>query len=394
MHIDHIAKTQAINILIAVLIGIFVVFPDVLRLMEDTNPSNHPDWEQGAPPMPPPGEQNVAPPDQGFEPPSGPGMRPGPPPARGNSIQSVIVDLLFFVLLTWGLLLLNNPGRKKQKNNFYIHSSTGRNILIIALTFIFSYLGIFLNSLIHLDNLAQFNPFPWYMNGYLIFKGIFIFVSVVLSGQLLNQLYRQQEMSLEYERLKTESIQNRFEALTAQISPHFFFNSLNSLSGLIREKEDEKALKYINEISNIFRYILQGKWQELVLLEEEINFLKAYLYLLDIKYGDKLEFRIDIDELDEKNLMLPAMSLQPLVENIIKHNIISREAPMLIELFIEAHNILVLKNSYQPREENSLSSGIGLSNLDNRYRILAGKTTNSYIRNEKYVVELPLLEKK
>ncbi len=391
MRLKDLSKTQAVNILIALLIGVFTVFPDVLRELDKKEPQDLIEMEGGVPHYEQgPGGLHNPPPDPWFDP--VPEMQPRhEPPGRNDSgYKSEAADLAYFFMLSWGLLLLNNPSRRRS--NFLVNSSRTRNILIIVSTFFLCYLGIFLNSMIHMDNFDHFNPFPWYLNGMQLFKGLFVFVSVVLFGQLFRLINHQQFMVLENERLKSESLQNRFEALTAQVSPHFFFNALNSLSGLIREKENKKALRYINEISNVFRYILQGNWQQLVSLREEMHFLNAYRYLLDIKYENKLTFNINLDEGEENNFMLPPLSLQPLVENIIKHNVISDEKPMEINLFIRNGNILVLDNLYQPREESAENSGIGLNNLDNRYIYLTGKNIHNYIQNNRFVVELPLIE--
>ncbi len=414
MSLKYLYKTQIINILVALLIGVFIIFPDVLRLLDESSPNN-PDMHLREPwfnndtshvPAPPNIQEfgEVPPPqlndeksgdinnnyfsgnipfknDQIF-PPSMVGKR--------DNIKGIIFDFIFFLILTWLLLIINNPNRQKHNPLYHSIPYKIRPYIIILSTLLICYIGIYTNSLISLHNHFKFQPIPLYLNGIVLFKGLFIFVSVTLFGQLYQLLYKQQNMLIENEKLKTESLQNRFEALSAQISPHFFFNSLNSLSGLVREKHNKKALKFINEISNLFRYILKGNWQELVTLKEELFFLKAYQYLLNIKYEDKLNFEISIDETIESKVKLPALSLQPLIENIIKHNIISDEYPMTIKVYINVENKLTVENHYQPKSGNQVSTGIGLSNLTKRYRYLVGEEISKYVYDNKFIVELPL----
>ncbi len=414
MSLKYLYKTQIINIVVALLIGVFIIFPDVLRLLDESSPDNpnihtREHWfnsemsDRPTPPdnadfnkMPPPpmneGGSNIFkegkfnedhPPmnDQGF-----------PPKLIGkrDSFKGIIFDFIFFLILIWLLLIINNPDRQKRNPIYHSIPIKIRPYLIVFSTLLICYIGIYINSIISIQNPFQFQSIPFYLNGIIVFKGIFIFVTVTLFSQLYQLLSKQQNMLIENEKLKTESLQNRFEALSAQISPHFFFNSLNSLSGLVREKQNKKALKFINEISNLFRYILKGNWQELVTLKEEMFFLKAYQYLLDIKYEDKLHFEISIDEDIESKVKLPALSLQPLIENIIKHNVISDEYPMTIKVYISVDNKLTVENHYQPKSGNQVSTGIGLSNLTKRYRYLVGEEISKYVYDNKFIVELPL----
>ena len=116
----------------------------------------------------------------------------------------------------------------------------------------------------------------------------------MLSIFLLHLLDKKQEMKLEYEKIKVEKLQNSYNALMGQINPHFFFNSLNGLDSLIRTGEQEKPLEYLEGLSNVFRYILQSDHKTLVTLNEELNFVNAYTYLLSVRYENKLFFSIQV----------------------------------------------------------------------------------------------------
>ncbi|MCC8153717.1 MAG: histidine kinase, partial [Tannerellaceae bacterium] len=135
------------------------------------------------------------------------------------------------------------------------------------------------------------SPFP----RPLVTEHIFIFITVILLVLLIRMLNTRQQMMLEVERLKTEKLQTSYNALMGQINPHFFFNSLNGLNSLIRGEEKEKTLTYLDERSPVFRYILQSNKKGLVTLAEELQFVKAYAYLLGVRYEGKLFFSIRTD---------------------------------------------------------------------------------------------------
>ncbi|MDH6306128.1 hypothetical protein M2459_002842 [Parabacteroides sp. PF5-5] len=129
----------------------------------------------------------------------------------------------------------------------------------------------------------------------LVTEHLFVLLTVILSVILMRLLSSKQQIALEYEQLKTEKLQTSYNALMGQINPHFFFNSLNGLNALIRSGEQEQTLTYLDELSNVFRYILQSNKKELVTLAEELQFVKAYTYLLSVRYEGKLFFSIQAD---------------------------------------------------------------------------------------------------
>ena len=219
---------------------------------------------------------------------------------------------------------------------------------------------------------------------------LFILLTVLLSVLLIRLLNGKQQMMLEYEQLKTEKLQTSYNALMGQINPHFFFNSLNGLNSLIRSGEKEQTLTYLDELSNVFRYILQSNKKEMVTLAEELQFVKAYTYLLGVRYEGKLFFSIQA----APALLLwhlPILSILPLIENAVKHNVISKQYPLQIDVYTTKENQLVVSNRVQPKVEESTGSGIGLKNLWGRYRMLTGKDIHISNRKDYFKVTLPLL---
>ena len=224
----------------------------------------------------------------------------------------------------------------------------------------------------------------------LIIEHIFILLTVLLTMLLLHLFDKKQEMKLEYEKIKVKQLQSSYNALMGQINPHFFFNSLNGLNSLIRAGEQEKTLEYLEGLSNVFRYILQSNHKTLVSLDEELQFVKAYTYLLGVRYEHKLFFSIQVEETYLRK-KLPILSLLPLIENAVKHNVISKRHPLQIQIYTKSDNWLVILNSIRPKMEETVGHGIGLKNLRERYRMLTGRNIQIANANGCFEVFLPLL---
>lgn len=223
----------------------------------------------------------------------------------------------------------------------------------------------------------------------LLLKCSFAVAVSMLYGWVYVLNSKQQAVVMENERLKNENLTTRYNMLVGQINPHFFFNSLNSLAMLVREKHDEKALTYIDQLSYTFRYIIQNGQSTLMTLDEELKFVEAYSYLFKIRYADKLFFDIDIEE-KYRTWTLPALSLQPLIGNAVKHNTITRSKPFHISIRTE-NGWLVVSNPKVPKLEPEPSTGIGLENLRNRWQLITGRDIAILSTEERFTVRLPLL---
>ena len=222
----------------------------------------------------------------------------------------------------------------------------------------------------------------------LLLKCSFAVAVSMLYGWVYVLNSKQQAVVMENERLKNENLTTRYNMLVGQINPHFFFNSLNSLAMLVREKHDEKALTYIDQLSYTFRYIIQNGQSTLMTLDEELKFVEAYSYLLKIRYADKLFFDIDIEE-KYRTWTLPALSLQPLIGNAVKHNTITRSKPFHISIRTE-NGWLVVSNPKVPKLEPEPSTGIGLENLRNRWHLITGRDIEIIDTDKEFVVRMPL----
>jgi LytS/YehU family sensor histidine kinase len=176
--------------------------------------------------------------------------------------------------------------------------------------------------------------------------------------------------------------------LVGQINPHFFFNSLNSLSMLVREQDNDRALEYIEQLSYTFRYIIQNGQSGVTTLREEMAFAEAYAYLFKIRYEDKLFFDIDIDE-KYMEWTLPALSLQPLIGNAVKHNTITSKNPLHVIIRV-VDGVLEVENVKSQKLDIEPSTGIGLQNLSSRWQIVAGRDIEVVDEPERFLVRLPL----
>lgn len=200
----------------------------------------------------------------------------------------------------------------------------------------------------------------------------------------------QQEKEMEIERLRTENLQSRCDALTNQINPHFFFNSLNGISSLIRKKDDKKTLEYVDQLSDMFRYILQSDRKGVVPLREELKFIEAFQFVIEVRFANKLVFLLDIDEPMKDTLTLPVLSLLPLVDNIIVHNRIDADHKMEISIYLNGQNELVVSNPIYPKLSVPQTNGTGLKNLESRFLLLTNRKIRLETTENRYTVYLPL----
>lgn len=197
------------------------------------------------------------------------------------------------------------------------------------------------------------------------------------------------ETAVNEERLQKESIKLQFRALKNQVNPHFLFNSLNSLTSLVYQDQDQAA-KFIKQLSEVYRYILEHKDNELVSLADEISFSEKYIFLQKIRHGESL--RVNIHTTNETQHFVVPVSLQILIENAIKHNEVSEENPLTINVFSNGDYIHVVNNK---KHKNILkeSGGIGLSTIRARYSFLTDKKVITNETDDSFEVLIPLLKK-
>ena len=194
---------------------------------------------------------------------------------------------------------------------------------------------------------------------------------------------------LEAEQFKKESAEAKFEVLRSQINPHFLFNSFNVLATLVYKDADTSA-RFIEQLSDVYRYLLNNQDNKVVRLKKELEFINAYIYLLKIRFGDNLHVENNIPE-EKQNTYIAPSTLQLLIENAIKHNVVSKQNPLKISLYSN-NGHLVVENNLQPKRVKEASTQVGLENIKNRYKFLGGKNTVVTNANGVFTVKVPLLE--
>ncbi|MEQ1796513.1 MAG: histidine kinase [Lacibacter sp.] len=224
-------------------------------------------------------------------------------------------------------------------------------------------------------------------------SSIIILIAVFFLVNLYETIFLVRDVAndkLQQEQLVRAKAEAELEALKNQIDPHFIFNSLNTLSHLIEEKP-EKAKLFNDHMADVYRYILQNKAKDLVLLRDEMLFMQDYFSLLKIRFEEALQLELTVDETFWDQYLIPPISLQVLLENAVKHNEFSESSPLQIQLLIvndelQMHNLLKEKKLRKP------SSRIGLQNLEERYQLSTGKSIRIEKDEQQFTVCLPILK--
>ncbi|MTG98198.1 histidine kinase [Myroides sp. BIT-d1] len=221
-----------------------------------------------------------------------------------------------------------------------------------------------------------------------------IFISAVHTGYFLIKNWRDSmmkaaELQLKAEKLERIASQAELESLRMQLDPHFLFNNFSTLSELVVE-DQAIAIKFIDNLSLVYRYMLSNIRKNVVSLKEELTFVESYFYLIHERMGAKVQLHINIDKELSQQFYVAPISLQLLVENAVKHNRASKECPLVIDIYIDG-NFVIVENNIQPLVVSIPSSKVGLSNIDDRYRLLSEAKVIVEQTEVYFKVKLPLL---
>ena len=311
---------------------------------------------------------------------------PKPIPHKQFNFIRVLTFTLFSYVMVFCVFLYN---RKMLLLNF--RKSYLRLIWIVlgslVITAAFSLLFTFFPFCLEQDT-----PWPEFLPRLArnnLVKDFLLTAIVILIVQLLKTMYERNQIAVENEALRAENISTHYQALKSQMDPHFIFNSLNTLQSLI-DTDATKAHDYVQELSQVLRATLQNK--EVVSLDNELQAVKAYCNLMQIRYGDNLHFDFNIDGNLLHWQVLP-LSIQGLVENAIKHNVISGKQPLKVTISTINDGFLKVSNPIQPKIMEEPSNGIGLSNLSERYRLKWNREVEILNDGKVFEVTLPLIEK-
>lgn len=317
---------------------------------------------------------------------------------RNNLIAEWVSTLVLCFIMAEANIFIHTklnrflPWNEKPVNRLLIE--TLLNILsVLALLLIEEYLICNFNK-----DLITANPSREELVGYRHYTVVSILIALMLStintGNYLimnwkNSAIEAAEHKMKAAQHKQAAVEAELQALKLQIDPHFVFNSLSVLSELILD-DQQLGYDYAENFSKVYRYLLVNSKKDLITLEEELKFLNAYIFLLKNRAGDGVSFEINIDK-EYYNLQLPPLTLQLLIENALKHNKTLKENPLKISVLSNDHRELVVANSVIPLEKKPVSSGMGLSNVITRYRLLGD--SSPYIKEDQhlFVVYIPLI---
>lgn len=294
--------------------------------------------------------------------------------ARTSHIWFFLFRYLFFTVLIWVLIKMN----LWKMNNLLLKKRFIYNFLITAIAYAL-YVGVSVSCCTKADCFG----------GTLLFQFSVVWIICTFFGHVSYLYSEQRKKEQEIELLKIENLQSRCDALANQINPHFFFNSLNGLTALIRKKEDEKTLIYVNKLSDVFRYILQSDKKGLVRLEEELEFVHAFRYMMEVRFANKLIFNIEVGK-EYLNLKIPVLSILPLIDNVVVHNTIDSQHKMEVKIYLNEQMELVVSNPVYPKLSPSVTNGTGVKNLENRFCLLMNKQIRIENDETTFTVFLPL----
>lgn len=252
----------------------------------------------------------------------------------------------------------------------------------ITITFVLSSIFSKLMHLVNPDSILESNSAMKYL-----IKDLIIVVVAHISTMFIYITRKEKEAAIDQERLVAENIRIRYEILKSQVDPHFVFNSLNTLDGLIGINDDD-AHKYLQNLSSVFRYVINNK--EIIQLSDELSFTESYASMMKIRHGDGFRIEYHVDEKYKTWFIMP-ISLQLLVENAIKHNVVSKSSPLLVTIETTPGDTIRVKNSLNLKKEPERGEGIGLANLADRYILLLHKDI-IITQTDVFCVEIPLVK--
>lgn len=311
---------------------------------------------------------------------------------QDRTLHNFLIKLKYSAFYTIGFglsnILMNDLLTKRypwvtHTRQRLIFGIIGTLVLNLVMTVLLSYIDVVV---------FQKRSFDFFSNETIINVWLILNIALLISALFhaygfMTALKKSHQEKLEAEQRLSQIKEAQFESLKSQLDPHFLFNSLNVLSALI-EENPKKAQIFTDELSKIYRYVLEHKDKPLVTLTEELSFAKVYTHLLSTRFDKSVQFHFEIEPSD-REFIVP-LSLQLLLENIIKHNTVTEQSPLKIRLYKENNN-LVVENNLQKRTLSQHRKGIGLQNIKQRYAL---QTSNPVAIEESvshFKVSLPIL---
>ena len=316
--------------------------------------------------------------------------------AFGNAMPSANKLLIAFVytqLYSFTLGYANKALFLYLDRVFAENRFSAKRVIIGFLSSFMVSMGVIFLLRIFEDVIIEKNSFVDFIENeepgnYVVAIIITLFVSVSFYAFYFYKAF--QENKIKEQKIIAGTASAKFESLKNQIDPHFLFNSLNVLSSLIEENQDS-AQRFTTSLSKIYRYVLEQRDKELVSVEEELAFAKTYMNLLKMRFENSITYELPTD-FDNAEARVVPLSLQLLLENTIKHNVVSEKKPLHIKIYVE-NNYLIIENNLQKKEVLQDRKGVGLQNIVNRYALISERKVLIEENNEFFKVKIPILTK-
>ncbi len=306
-------------------------------------------------------------------------LAPQKPFSIGSFAQNMLVSTPFALLITlvdYKLVLYLNVA--KWVNQHIVKRVVIETLALMLLAVSFVIVG---NLLLLKDNVSILSFLSSSQTYVSAITSILINVFIVTIIEFFMQIKKNTQ-------LQKENLEMQYQQLKNQINPHFLFNSLNVLTSLIH-KDSDLATAYTQKLAEIYRYVLSQDNKKVIFVEDELEFIKTYMEILQIRFGENLHCTFELNKEDAQKL-IPPMSLQLLIENAVKHNVITAKHPLSIEIYSEG-GYLHVRNNISPRISTEKSTGIGLKNLEKKYKILSNQRIITQKSENYFSVKLPLL---
>ena len=299
---------------------------------------------------------------------------------------SIVLSILYTYVLGYGCTFISLKIENKfswleqPREKFFFHFVTLAvySFIVSALLFyVFAYLVFDDNKWLTWSEVLHQAKLPALIS---------VFISAFFTGVEFLKNWRVE--AVRAERLEKEKIATQYESLKNQVNPHFLFNSLNALSELVYENQ-ELAVNYIRQLSEVYRYVLDSRHHEVATFQDELSFLDSFIFLQKIRFGDNLIINVELQK-SNKDYILP-LSMQILLENAIKHNVVSEENPLKIDIY-RKENYLIIKNKVNLKKSMDSGLGIGLENIKMRYKYLSEKPMTINETDGYFSVKIPILK--
>ncbi len=297
----------------------------------------------------------------------------------------LLVYLSIFNIYTEGSLFLN----RRFNNKFpWIDNPQKRLLVQVLIIFLWSLISIGIPFTIWYFVNGKSLAYPQF--SVLTFIAAIVFLMGIIGISATRDFFKNWKTSLlEAEYYKQEKLKSDYKVLQNQVNPHFLFNSLNVLISEIKHDPDT-AVEFTRKLSRVYRYVLQSKNYDLIKLNKELEFIKSYVFLNKVRIGSALQFSIDVsEEFLEKEL--PPLTLQILVENALKHNVVNEENKLTVSISSNSKNELIIRNNLNPKQEIH-STQTGLSNIKNRYDLLNIGEFRFQKTTQEFIVTVPLID--